>query len=287
MKIKTYVLFAKKTLRQVAKTVGNKPVFAHLRALVAGFVLTKESKKLRSLEELIDFAYRFKVLGVKIRPMQVPWEIKKLLTIIEEAKIEIMLEIGTANGGTLFLFKQVADPRAMILSMDLPGGPFGGGYPSWKSTLYKRFEKHGQRLYLIRGDSHNQQILNNVKSILNGEMLGFLFVDGDHTYKGVKMDFEMYAPLMKDGGIIAFHDIVPGPAERVGGVPRFWQEIKTKYMNLEIVKNQNQEGCGIGIIFWKSARKWEKIRKTRKKQRIKQKKENSKEGQKEQVRNLR
>ena len=254
MKTKTYIVFAKKTLIHVVKTVSNKPIFAHLRALAAGFILTKESKKRRSLEELIDFTYRFKVLGMKIRPMQVPWEIKKLLKIMEEAKIEIMLEIGTANGGTLFLFKQVANPRAMIISMDLPGGPFGGGYPSWKSTLYKRFKKHGQRLYLIRGDSHNQQTLNKVKSILNGETLGFLFVDGDHTYRGVKMDFEMYAPLVKDGGIIAFHDIVPGPVERVGGVPRFWEEIKTEYVNLEIVKNQNQGGCGIGIIFWNRAR---------------------------------
>jgi len=105
MKTKTYILFAKKTLKHVLKTVGNKPIFAHLRTLAAGFILTMESKKLRSLEELVDFTYRFKVLGVKIRPMQVPWEIKKLLEIIEEAKIEIMLEIGTANGGTLFLFK--------------------------------------------------------------------------------------------------------------------------------------------------------------------------------------
>jgi len=255
MRIRTYILFAKKALKNIVKTVSNKPIFAHLRGLVASFILTQESKKLRSLEELIDFAYRFKVLGVKIRPMQVPWEIRQLLQIIEEAKIEIMLEIGTANGGTLFLFNQVADPRAMIISMDLPGGPFGGGYPSWKSIIYKRFKKRGQRLYLIRGDVHNQQTLDNVKSILNGETLGFLFVDGDHTYEGVKMDFEMYAPLMKDGGIIALHDIVPGPAERVGGVPRFWKEIKTKYVNLEIVKNQNQGGCGIGIIFWKSARK--------------------------------
>jgi len=254
MKTKTYILFAKKTLVDFVKTVSNKTIFAHLRALVAGLILTRESKKLHSVEELIDFTYRFKVLGVKIRPMQVPWEIKKLLEMIEEAGIETMVEIGTANGGTLFLFKQVVDPRAMIISMDLPGGPFGGGYPSWKSPLYKRFKRHGQRLYLIRGDSHSQQTFNKVKSILDGETLGFLFVDGDHTYEGVKMDFEMYAPLVKDGGITAFHDIVAGPAEMVGGVPRFWEEIKTKYMSLEIVKNQNQGGCGIGVIFWKSAR---------------------------------
>jgi len=44
----------------------------------------------------------------------------------------------------------------------------------------------------------------------------FLFIDGDHTYEGVEGDFEMYSPLVRRGGIIAFHDIVPGPPENVG-----------------------------------------------------------------------
>jgi hypothetical protein len=48
-----------------------------------------------------------------------------------------------------------------------------------------------------------------------------LFIDGDHTYEGVRRDFEMYSPLVRKGGIIAFHDIYPGPEESVGGVPKF------------------------------------------------------------------
>jgi len=33
-------------------------------------------------------------------------------------------------------------------------------------------------------------------------------------------------------------------------VPEFWKEIKTNYKYLEIVKDWNQGGYGIGIIFW-------------------------------------
>jgi len=50
-------------------------------------------------------------------------------------------------------------------------------------------------------------------------------------------------------GIVAFHDIVPGPEKNVGGVPRFWKEIKKKYKHLEIVKSWKQGGYGIGVIF--------------------------------------
>ena len=65
----------------------------------------------------------------------------------------------------------------------------------------------------MRANSHNLDTLNKVKRILADRPIDLLFIDGDHTYVGVKMDFEMYRPLVRKGGIIAFHDIVPHPPE--------------------------------------------------------------------------
>ena len=50
---------------------------------------------------------------------------------------------------------------------------------------------------------------------------------------------------------MAFHDIVNGPPELVGGVPRFWNEIKREHKGkyVEIVKDWSQGGYGIGIII--------------------------------------
>jgi predicted O-methyltransferase YrrM len=61
--------------------------------------------------------------------------------------------------------------------------------------------------------------LDVIKNILDDRKVDFLFIDGDHTYEGVTRDFEMYSPLVKRGGIIAIHDIVPASPENVGGVP--------------------------------------------------------------------
>ena len=36
--------------------------------------------------------------------------------------------------------------------------------------------------------------------------LNFLFIVGDHTYKGCKNDWDIWTPLVKEGGIIALHD---------------------------------------------------------------------------------
>jgi len=59
----------------------------------------------------------------------------------------------------------------------------------------------------------------------------------------------MYSPLVRNGGIVAFHDIVPGPPEKVGGVPKFWCQIKKYFRHLEIAKDWNQGGFGIGVLY--------------------------------------
>ena len=207
--------------------------------------------KLENLDELVNFSFNW-LFGL-IRPMQIREEILELLKLLSEIKPKVILEIGTANGGTLFLFTRVASENAKIISIDLPKGMFGGGYPDWKIPLYKSFALSSQEIHLIRADSHDPATLNKVKKILNGRKADLLFIDGDHTYEGVKKDFEMYSPLVKNGGIIVFHDIVPGPEENVGGVPEFWRNIKEIMKNYnktkEIVQDWDQGGYGFGILF--------------------------------------
>ncbi len=38
------------------------------------------------------------------------------------------------------------------------------------------------------------------------ETFDFAFIDGDHSYDGVKKDFDKVFPRMKKDGIISFHD---------------------------------------------------------------------------------
>ncbi len=131
----------------------------------------------------------------------------------------------------------------------MPGGPFGGGYPEWRIPLYKSFARDGQKIFLIGGDSHDPKMLKKVKEILGGRKLDFLFIDGDHTYEGVRRDFEMYFPLVRKGGIIAFHDIVPHPPETGAEVDKFWNEIKNNYKYLERVKDWKQDWVGISVLY--------------------------------------
>jgi hypothetical protein len=36
--------------------------------------------------------------------------------------------------------------------------------------------------------------------------IDFLFIDGDHSYEGVKLDFDLYSTILSDNGVIMIHD---------------------------------------------------------------------------------
>lgn len=200
-------------------------------------------------EQVFDFVWNF--YYDVIRPIQIKEEFLELLKIFKEQNPKYILEIGTANGGTLFSFCKLARENVIIISIDLPEGLYGGGYPKWKIPIYQSFRKPNQKLYLLREDSHQQETLEKVKEILDGNQLDFLFIDGDHSYEGVKKDFEMYSPLVRKEGIIAFHDIVKHPAETKCEVEKLWNEIKNKFAFQELIQDRKQNWAGIGVIFKK------------------------------------
>lgn len=180
--------------------------------------------------------------------MQVRSELLEFASLIQEQRPKAFLEIGTRNGGTFFLLCRLADPQAMVISLDLPGGRFGGGYTVFQIPIIRRMKKPGQQLHLFRTDSHSVETQSRVARALQGAQLDLLFIDGDHTYEGVKLDFQMYSSFVKPGGIVAFHDIVQVPDAGVE-VSRFWNEIKSNHRHREIIEDSQKGWGGIGVLY--------------------------------------
>ena len=40
------------------------------------------------------------------------------------------------------------------------------------------------------------------------EPIDLLFVDGDHSYEGAKLDIDSWLPHLKQGGYVVFHDFM-------------------------------------------------------------------------------
>jgi len=168
--------------------------------------------------------------------VQKPAEFSPLLKLLRKRPPRTIVEIGTAAGGTLYAFCKIAPAGSLVVSIDLPGGEFGGGYGEDQIPSLRTFASKGQSLHFLRCDSHAESTRQAVLDILAGRRVDFLFIDGDHSYEGVARDFEMYAPLVANGGVVAFHDIVPHPKLPECEVDRFWDDIKRKYPHHEYVQ---------------------------------------------------
>lgn len=182
------------------------------------------------------------------RPMQIQEEIIGLLNLLSQQRPKNILEIGTARGGTLYLFARVSDQAAKIVSVDLQ---------IRDKNLFSTFARNDQTIILLEADSTSLSTIRNIRDFFP-DGIDFLFLDGDHSYEGVQLDFENYAPLVNPGGLIAFHDIVPDNETRFGvitggssgEVHLFWKEIKSKFQHVEFVKDYAQDGLGIGVLFY-------------------------------------
>lgn len=222
-------------------------IYMKLELLLFPYAIYQLKKmKANKLDDSVDFC--FNGMGGLIRPLQVRDEIIGLLKIVDQMKPKVMIEIGTHNGGTLFLFSRVVSEQAVIISIDFPDARFGGGYTVWRTPLYKAFKLTQQKLYLLRADSHKTETLNRVKDILKGREVDFVFIDGDHSYDGVKKDFEMYSSLVRKGGKMSFHDVLHH-GEAGCEVGKFWNQLKQHgYKYNEIIADKNQGWGGIGVL---------------------------------------
>jgi predicted O-methyltransferase YrrM len=161
----------------------------------------------------------------------------------------MVMEIGSCRGGTLFIFSRLSDPEATVVSLDMPNGSFGGnGTYAFQDQIMRLLPQRKQKLHLVRHDSHSSETKEAITRLLAGRQLDFLFIDGDHTYDGVRQDFEMYSPLVRTGGLVALHDIAEHPAESECQVSRFWNEIKNRYSHQEVIADPKQGWAGIGVL---------------------------------------
>lgn len=148
-----------------------------------------------------------------------------ILDVVQKADPSTIVEIGSAQGGFLFMLSYILKGmNKTFISIDpwYKGTKYGKSFKTYQNTV-KKLKLHfpsNQYLY-IREDSASKNALNILKKMLKGKKIDFLFIDGDHSYEAVSNDFYIYKNLVKKNGIIALHDI--GGYE---GVIKVWNKIK-------------------------------------------------------------
>ena len=119
-------------------------------------------------------------------------EIQSLWMLIRALRPTTVVEIGVDEGGTLFIWTRASAPDAQLIGIDMrPSGRLGRWSPF--QLARRSFAQGHQRLHLLLArDSHAESTLEAVREVLDGAEIDFLFIEGDHSYEGVRRDFEMY-----------------------------------------------------------------------------------------------
>jgi cephalosporin hydroxylase len=238
---------------------GRRRLIARLNNLLAGplnpllFQLSLRRLKHRlpitGIPDIVNATFSYRGFGYyqTIRSIQNRHELQRLVERFQQVQPRVIVEIGTHQGGTLFSFVRSNPQAELVVSIDLPGGQFGGGYSEPKIRLFQQFvaDRPQTQLACLRVDSHQASTLTELQRLLAGRPIDALFIDGDHRYDGVRQDFLMYGPLVRRGGLIAFHDIRTD--HRDHDVMRFWHEIRDRYQ-VEEVCFAEKAVFGIGII---------------------------------------
>lgn len=185
-----------------------------------------------SEEKVGDYAY---YADSPVHISQYENEFKELLKLFRVLRPQKVLELGTHYGGTLYQWLQHTYPGDTVVTVD--------DYQlNWK--MYNEWND-GRNLHYFKGKTQDEEIIESVRAL---GPYDFIFIDADHSYDGVKADWEVYGEMIRptDPCLVAFHDIKPHPNTEVN---KLWSEIKDHYFHWEFVEDENQEGCGIGVIL--------------------------------------
>lgn len=195
-----------------------------------------------SFADAVDVAWSFD--GGRLAPLQNRAEIGALLELLAAEQPQVVVEIGTYAGGTLFFWSRVAAPDATLVAIDIGERLVRSLSP--RAIFCRGFARAEQRIHTLFGrNSNDPATRRRLERLLRGRKIDFLFIDGDHTYEGVRADFELFEDLVRPGGLIAFHDIVH-PVDPETETAPFWNDFKAAHETTEIVE-PSPTPFGIGL----------------------------------------
>lgn len=199
---------------------------------------------MKTLEEILAYV---KKCGCSVQSdaapyyiQQVPEEISALLfELLKGNNYSHFMEIGSAAGGTSRLLNDFFQFKRLVI--------LDNNSHNKKMIKVRAEQLAGLPALEFNSDSQSPEANNFVRRL--DIEIDLLFIDGDHSYRGVKNDFNNHLEFVKPGGHIVFHDTISYP-----GVGKFTDELKLdeRTVFIDEYRNNAQPICGLAL-FRKSA----------------------------------
>jgi predicted O-methyltransferase YrrM len=141
-----------------------------------------------------------------------------------------LAEVGVFQGVTTCVLRKAMHPEGVLFGIDSFGrGRLGICFFQLIAERQVNKVKNGKVEWLAMKSHYAIDALLAKK----GEPLDFVFIDGDHSYEGVKADWVGFKQLVGPGGIIALHD----SRERPGfGSQQFTEEVVLKDPDFDVAE---------------------------------------------------
>lgn len=131
----------------------------------------------------------------------------------------VIVELGCDRGGTLYAWRQLCERV------------YGITWAQNADSHGEACQEHGAQVHY--GDTHDSFSWAWLIGKLAGTPVDVLIVDGDHFLSGITQDIRDYGPLVRPGGLIMVHDIVPKDYPLVE-VWKLWPLLRERYQTSEI-----------------------------------------------------
>lgn len=163
--------------------------------------------------------------------------------LIRNIKPNLIVELGTHKGTSFFSMCQAvkdSNLKTKLYAIDIWKGDRHAGF--YDETVFNEVNKIKKTYYPKQNIIFLRSLFDNTVTQFKNNSIDLLHIDGMHTYKAVKHDFDNWFNKVSKNGIIIFHDT--NEKHDDFGVYKLWNILKKEYKTLEFFHSH-----GLGILF--------------------------------------
>jgi predicted O-methyltransferase YrrM len=162
---------------------------------------------------------------------------------IRNVKPKVITELGTHYGASFFSMCQAVKDEKLdskLYAVDTWKGDKHTGF--YDKTVFAEVAKIKNTCYKNLKIQLLRKTFNQAASNFKEKSIDLLHIDGLHTYKAVRHDFDNWFNKVTENGVIILHDTHEKQDDFE--VFKLWKELKEKFKTLEF-----RHSHGLGILF--------------------------------------
>lgn len=180
-------------------------------------------------------------------------------SLVEMTNAKVCVEVGVATGtSAVGICEALTKTKGHLYGFDVwkkHGLKNQFRQLGSKDIVKARLTKMGLKNFTLTAiDTINDRTNFEIKldELLLGKKINFGFIDGCHSYIGIKNDFEVIYPRLSYDGVVVFHDTV-----HIDGCREFVFDLRTKYFDgtydiVDFPYGAWDRNCGVSVLVKRS-----------------------------------